>query len=80
MPNRMAYIGRESCGCVVASVLDTGRPRAEVARSVAEFIREGLVIERVTVGYVREHFCMDGCPHKLHQAQLALAGGERELG
>jgi hypothetical protein len=70
MAERMCYIGRASCGCVVASVMDTGQSRARVAQSVAEFIKNDLVIERVTVSYVRENFCIDGCPHRLHQLQL----------
>jgi hypothetical protein len=40
-----AYIGRKACGCVVAVSVDT--MDKETGKSVAEFITDGLTIERV---------------------------------
>jgi hypothetical protein len=51
----MAYIGRTTCcGHIVAAIVDDERsnPR-EVAKTVAGFIRDGLVIGRVTCEAVR---------------------------
>jgi len=54
--------------------VDDGTDPRSVARAVAEFITSGLVIERVTVGYVREN--MRACPHEAEESepspQLAL--------
>ena len=46
-----AYIGRKSCGCVMAVTVDDADDWT--AENVAEFIRDGLTIERVTGDYVR---------------------------
>lgn len=56
-----AYIGRAECGCVIAAVVDDGTDPDMVSEHVAEFVKGGLVVERQTVGYVREHW---GCQHK----------------
>ena len=49
------YIGRKSCGCVVAAVVaDIGSPK-EVAKDVASFIESGLTIELVDTAYVRDN-------------------------
>jgi len=42
------YLGVKRCGCAVAIVVDTPEHQKEVRKSVAEFMRGGLVIERVT--------------------------------
>jgi hypothetical protein len=52
----MCYIGRKSCGCVVAAVVDNPDRKKDVARSVAGFIKEGLTIEHVTCDYFRKNF------------------------
>lgn len=41
-----SYIGVRSCGCRVAAVVDYGD--AFTRKSVADFMRKGLVIERTT--------------------------------
>lgn len=61
------YIGRAKCGCVIAATVDDGKDPKRVAKDVAEFIADGLTVERSTVGYVRQNF---GCKHKA--AQLSL--------
>lgn len=57
-----SYIGRLPCGCVVAVTVDYGDK--DTATDVAEFIKDGLTVERVTHDYVRENFVTeDHCPH-----------------
>lgn len=43
------YIGRKKCGCVVAAVVDMPGFEKETAKTVAEFIRDGLTIERIAL-------------------------------
>ncbi len=43
-----AYIGRKPCGCVVCVCIDAHDK--DTAKSVAEYIREGLAVERVPFG------------------------------
>ena len=56
--NVPAYVGKKECGCVIAAVVDDGTDSEAVSRNVAEFVKDGLIVERQTVGYVREHW---GC-------------------
>lgn len=64
-----AYIGRDrECGCVVAATTDTADK--QTAKDVAEFIRDGLIVERVTIAYVREHL---GCEHRNAKRQAKQA-------
>ncbi len=64
MPDPMVYIGRKRCGCVVGMVVDIpGDDLVNyVADSVAEFIRDGLAVERVTLEVARESFALCDCP------------------
>ncbi len=43
-----AYIGRGKCGCIVAVATDVPDLRKETAANVADFVRGGLAVERVT--------------------------------
>lgn len=66
------YIGRKSCGCVVAVVTDCGDKLT--ADAVAEFVLEGLTLERVSFDVYRSEVVsspgfMD-CPH----GQMELPG------
>lgn len=58
----MAYAGRDTCGCVVAVTVDEPKRREHVAATVAEWIRDGLAIERVTIEEARQLFTI--CEHK----------------
>jgi len=57
--NRPAYVGFKSCGCAVAACVDGPEYAKETAKTLSEWVRGGLTIERKTVGWVREnlHFC-----------------------
>lgn len=68
--NVPAYIGKEPCGCVVMAVVDDGTDPEGVIDFVSDAIRHGCAIERVTVGWVREHGLVSECPHKAKQGVL----------
>lgn len=56
----MAYVGRASCGCVQFLAVDAPENRLEVVREMAECIRNGGYVERMTVAAAREaphHSC-----------------------
>lgn len=55
-----SYIGRLVCGCVVAAVVDT--QDKETGKCVADFVKDGLTIERVEHEYVRQNLTFR-CPH-----------------
>lgn len=54
------YVGIKPCGCWRAAVVDCGD--TWTANEVARLIREGLIIERVTVPEARVR--LGSCPHK----------------
>jgi hypothetical protein len=60
-----SYIGRKSCGCIVYAIVDDPADagdkakRREMGRELEKLLRDGLTIERVTVGFVRA--CNFGC-------------------
>lgn len=49
------YIGRCTCGCgrMTLAVVDDPDYKKETAKAIAEAIRDGMAIERTTVGVVR---------------------------
>ena len=51
-PLLFAYVGVKECGCTVAAVADYG-DRRHVGKSVDQFIRRHLAVERVTVAEAR---------------------------
>lgn len=72
-----SYIGRKSCGCVVAARVDTGDK--DTANDVADFIKSGLSIERVTHEVACNLLTFD-CPHRLivPELQPRLFGDEAQ--
>lgn len=64
---RWAYIGRYECGCIANAMVD-GRDdrRADIAREVSDWIREGLIVERRPSALLRQddRFLREraGCP------------------
>lgn len=56
-----AYAGFAACGCMVAVTVDDGKD-GHCGNDVAEFIREGLFIRRVTIEAVRRGF--KRCKHQ----------------
>ena len=51
-----AYIGRSPCGCITFATVDMPEHKRTVAKEVAQAMRDGLTIERVTVQFVRENW------------------------
>lgn len=66
--HKFAYIGRDEHGCLVAARVDMGDE--ETGEDVAEFIKDGLTIERVTCDYVRAADW--GCKHKPQQETMPV--------
>ena len=56
--DRMAYVGRQECGCIIAATVDNPAHKNHVANDLAEWVRDGLTIERLTLEEAREQF---GC-------------------
>ena len=53
----MSYIGKcRGCNNVVGAVVDDPKYKKDTAKTVYEFIEDGLIIERATVEYVRANF------------------------
>ena len=74
-----AYIGRAECGCVVAAIVDDGTDSQMVSENVASFIKNGMIIERKTVGFVREnwgHKCGKNERHN-NRLQPTTRGGHK---
>jgi hypothetical protein len=74
------YIGVSQAPChhAVAAIVDDSAERPawkrEVARTVAEWVRDGLSVERSTVGAVRAGLlqtCEQCCPSKKRAAEVA---------
>jgi hypothetical protein len=59
-----SYIAKKECGCIVMACVDDLAHRRDTAKEVAKAIREGYIVERVTVDYVRKHWF---CPQ--HEAE-----------
>jgi hypothetical protein len=60
--NVAAYIGKcPGCKQVIAATVDAPEYRDDVAKDVAEWIRDGLIVERSTVGEARKLFNNCAC-------------------
>lgn len=53
-PEPMAYIGRAPCGCIRMAVVDDPNHKRDVAREIANAVKHGEAVERVTCEYVRQ--------------------------
>lgn len=50
---RMAYVGRCKCGAIRAAAVDEPKYALDTAESVAQFIKDGLTVERIKCEDVR---------------------------
>lgn len=61
--NTYAYIAKAPCGCLVAVSVDSQEHKKDVAKDIAGFIKDGLIIERHPIEEVRKmdfgHKCKD---------------------
>lgn len=55
MGNENCYIAREKCGCITI-FLSMSLPPKDLAKEISKAVRDGMVIEQVTVGFARENF------------------------
>lgn len=69
-----SYIARCECGCgaIVMATVDTPERANEVAQEVAECIRAGCAVQRVTVSQVREMVKDQGFGCRNKPKQLGL--------
>lgn len=62
MTAEFAYIGREpGCGCATVGIADTPEHAKDVARDIAQCVRWGMSIERVSIEEART--AIGSCPH-----------------
>lgn len=71
-----AFVGRRSCGCIVAAFVADPRLLRQIAKDVAEWERDGLKIETMSVEDVRKQLWH--CPHQPTQDELPMGGIENE--
>jgi hypothetical protein len=57
------YVGRKSCGCMTAAAVDKPDYKEDVAKTVSDWILEGLTVDRVDVEIVRKELM--SCPHQV---------------
>jgi len=72
--NTPSYITREKCGCICGACVDDGIHPDGVKEFLREAVDEELIIERVTVGYFREHGFEKCKDHKDQPEQLSFLG------
>lgn len=65
-----AYAGRCKCGQVVGVIALNDRHREDIADTLAEWVRDGLTIEQMSVSEAREAFGTCRCNESPHQAPL----------
>lgn len=57
-----AYIARcKKCNAIVMATVDIPEHAEDVANDIADCVRRGFTIERVTVGYVRQNWSSCTC-------------------
>ena len=65
--NMMCYVAKKSCGCTVGAAVDMPEYQKDTAKSVAEFIEDGLIVSSMTVKEFRAGGPF-GCKCKKDQA------------
>jgi hypothetical protein len=45
---RPCYVGRYACGCAVAACVDDPQWKKDTAKTLSQWIKEGMAVERVT--------------------------------
>lgn len=71
-----SYLARRECGCPVGFIMDTPANRNEVAQRVGGWIREGHIIDRVTLDVIET--LTWGCSHR--QSRQRTMHGFSETG
>ncbi len=61
-PKPMAYVARDSHGCILFAAVDTPDMARDNAKEIAACIRKGLTVERVSLDVVRS--TPFGCRHR----------------
>lgn len=68
MKEHMCYVGRKPCGCIITVIGNTPDRKKHIARTVAGWINEGLIIGRASIEEVQEQF--QGCTCDDNQRSL----------
>ena len=55
MSEHECYVAFKSCGCAVAACVDNPEHSRDTARTVADYVRSGLRVERRTCEWVRSN-------------------------
>ena len=55
----MAYIARAKCNCIKMAIADNPKRLEEIANELADCIKDGLIIERVSMDYVKKNFTLE---------------------
>ena len=71
IPPAYDYIGRKSCGCIVAVCADAPGLEKHTAKSIAEFIRDGLTIERIPITELSNYLPI-GCKCKAKERKVEI--------
>jgi hypothetical protein len=73
-----AYVGITRCGCAVAATIDSAAFAKDVRKTVVDWMRDGLHIERHSVEWVRANLAP--CKHKRQTATKVTAVASEEEG
>lgn len=69
-----AFIGRAKCGCIVAMVIADEKFPETTKRGLCDMVDDNLIIDRVTVGFCRQHGFEKCKDHKAEQPSLLGVG------
>lgn len=74
--SRYSYGGRcPGCNHVIALTVDAPEYRDDVAATIAEWVRDGLIVERFTVDEARNLFDICACNQRTETLPLFSIGG-----
>jgi hypothetical protein len=65
MREKECYIGVKKCGCVVAATVIDPAWTNETAKDVADFIKNGLDVERTTTAFARTNLKRCRCGEQM---------------
>ena len=65
----MAYVGIKKCGCCVAATVDVPEHKKETAKFLSILIKDGLIIERKPVEWVRQNLKSCKCKTKIEEKE-----------
>lgn len=76
---KMFYIGRKACGCIGGFIVDQPECPDRTERWVADFVRSGLTVERITATAARGLTMRCDCASKREPAWAERDGADGKL-